>query len=125
MPILDISFADFDTVCYSTQYNIQQLIKHAVGIVIQVNSNTGDISNVQGQISNIDGQLGDIRDLIEQLKGEISEGSGDVNSLTLQVNEIQRNLDKLQSDYNVFAYAVTQDITALGSRITALEQKVG
>lgn len=132
MPELKISFADFDTVCYSTQYNIIQLIKHCVGIALQVNINIGNISNLDNQVGNLTSELGDLSELIAKLKEQLddikNEGddtAGDLNSLVLKVNGLERDLNKLRSEYDLFAYAVTQDLNGLGQRITALEQKVG
>lgn len=132
MPELKISFAEFDTVCYSTQYNIIQLIKHCVGIALQVNINIGNITNLDSQVGNINSELGDLSQLIDQLKEQLegvkNEGddtAGDVNSLVLRVNALEKDVSKLKTDFNVFSYAVTQDLNALGQRVTTLESKVG
>lgn len=47
MALLEISYDDFDTTCYSVQHNLIQLINHAVSIGVQVNINTGDIESVK------------------------------------------------------------------------------
>lgn len=122
---LNISFEDYDTVCYSTQYNIIQLIKHSVGISVQVDINTGSIDNIGGQIFGILDDIAGLRDQLQQATTEAGNTANSLNSLVLRVNKLETDLAKLRSEYDLFAYAVTQDLSGLGQRITALENKVG
>lgn len=121
---LNITFADFDTVCYSTQYNIMQLIKHCVGITVQVNVNESSINNVFGQVNGLIQEVEDLIKQLEELKGDIGNTDGDVNSLVLKVNELQRTLEQHIREYNTFSYAVVQDINSLTERVRKLEEKV-
>ena len=122
---LNISFEDYDTVCYSTQYNIIQLIKHSVGISVQVDINTGSIDNIGGQIFGILDDIAGLRDQLQQATTEAGNTANSLNSLVLRVNKLETDLAKLRSEYDLFAYAVTQVLSGLGQRITALENKVG
>ena len=56
MAILEISFDDFDTTCYSIQHNLIKLIEHAVAIGVQVNINTGDIESVRQEAQQAAGE---------------------------------------------------------------------
>lgn len=113
---LDINYGDFDTVCYSNQHNIIELIKHAVAIGIQINLNIADIGNINQELNKV-------KQDVEDSKTEGDQTAGDLNSLTLKVNEIERNLNDLRSDYNIFSYAVLQDLKSLSDRVAVLEGK--
>lgn len=132
MPELDITYKDFDTVCYSTQYNVIQLIKHCVGIALQVNINIGDITNLFSNVQNIYQNIGDLQELIDKINEAIDkleqsgeDTSGDLNSLVLRVNALERDLSTLQKSFDIFSSAVNQDLKELRERIIALEAKVG
>lgn len=57
MAELEITFANFDTVCYSNQHNIIELIKHMVGVAVQININTQGIADAQKQIQDTNTKL--------------------------------------------------------------------
>lgn len=103
MPI-SINFSDFDTVCYSKQHNIIQLINKSVGIGIEINLHAGQISKLEGDVTT--------------LTTTTNQLAGTVNSLTLNVNSVSRDLEKLTSDFNVFSYAVNEDIKTCQSDIS-------
>ena len=50
MALLEISYDDFDTTCYSIQHNLIKLIEHAINIGVQVNINTGNIEQAEQKI---------------------------------------------------------------------------
>lgn len=58
--MIDVSFADFDTACYNLQHNVIELIKHTVGISIEINSNEQKIEQELADLRNIDQGLYDI-----------------------------------------------------------------
>ena len=58
---INITFGDYDTVCYSSQHNIIELIKHSVSISIEIN-------NVQSDIEDIDKNINDMKQEIEEIK---------------------------------------------------------
>ena len=47
---LNVTFADFDTACYNLQYNVIQLVKHCVGIVVEVNANGAKLDSLDQQV---------------------------------------------------------------------------
>lgn len=117
MPLLEISFDSFDTVCYSVQHNLMELIKHTVAIGAQVNINIGTLDSLQAIIQQI-------QELIEQLQNSSGDTAGQLNSLVLTVNEIERRLSKIERDYDTFKYAVTNDLDNLKDRVDYLEERI-
>lgn len=85
---ITLTFEDFDTVCYSNQHNIIELINSSVGLAIQINLNETNITAVQNQanqlqqqqnqiqtdIANIDNELGQISSNIENIGDQAQEG---------------------------------------------------
>lgn len=116
--MLEISYKDFDTVCYSVQHNIEQLIKHAVAIGVQININIGDLDNLKGKVD-------DMQQDIDDNTADNNDTAGKLNSLTVLVNAMDTQLTKLQQDFNTFNYAVTTDLGILKNRVDELEKKVG
>lgn len=53
MPIV-ISYDDFDTVCYSNQHNIIELIKHSIGFSVDININAGNIANLNTRVDQVE-----------------------------------------------------------------------
>lgn len=79
---LEIGFSKFDTVCYSSQHNIIQLINSAVGISIQVDLNTGSIEQVQAQVQ------------------EVSEKADEGHDAMLLAQNLNERLSTLESKFN-------------------------
>lgn len=111
---LEIDFKRFDTVCYSIQHNLMELIKSVVGITVQVNINTDNVGQLQDDMEQA-------KEDIEAAKEEADKAQNKLNSLTLEVNATARELAELQRDYNLFTSAVTMDLDELRDRIVALE----
>lgn len=54
---INISFGDYDTVCYSNQHNIIELIRHSVGLSIEVNINAENIQNAEQKNSELEQRI--------------------------------------------------------------------
>ena len=101
---LEINWKDFDTVCYSTQHNIMQLIKHAISIGVQVNINIDNIQNVQDQLQTV-GQEGHDAFLLAQ-------------NLNERVSDLETRVTAMWSNDALF------NGSPLGHRITAIEDQL-
>lgn len=119
---INITFGDFDTVCYSSQHNIIELIKHSVGISIEIN-------NVQSDIEDIDKNINDMKQEIEEIK---NTGGAGVDDLGNRLNNLVSRFNLLENDYNSFKASTqgfmdgaSMDLTIIYRRIIALEEKVG
>ena len=115
---LEISYGDFDTVCFSNQHNIIELINHVINMGVQININIGSIENLQNDLS-------DVKEDVENGTEDIDDIARRLNSLQLDLNDLERHLTVLTQEYNTFSYAVTTDLGVLKNRVDALEQKVG
>lgn len=97
---------DFDTVCYSKQHNIIQIIKYLIGIGDDLTTAEGNITNIGDQVTTIDTDLKDITELVRQ----ILESSGDML-------EIVKNLQQVVSIHD-------DQIEDLRQRVVTLEQRM-
>lgn len=85
------TYDDFDTVCYSKQHNIIQLIKYQVEM-------SDAISALQGQVNGMQSSVGDLADSVNDLAGlsgtileNVSDLAGIVQTLAdLVANHEQR-----------------------------------
>lgn len=81
---LSISFGDFDTVCYSNQHNIIELINHAISITAEINIVTQkveDLSSLSNDVSDLAGNVQDILDLISDVLGNVQDIAQNVSLL--------------------------------------------
>lgn len=124
MPLINLSFADFDTVCYSNQHNIIELIKHCVGFSVQINMNTQALDAVNTALTNVN-------NLIQQLQTQINNMNNSQGGQQNSITQLQNNITRLDSKIDAHVqqqdtmnWAFNQDITNLRNRIIALEQKV-
>lgn len=104
---LNITFADFDTVCYSNQHNIIELIKHCVGIGIEVNINGAAIGNLENKVENVEQAAQEGHDALLLAKN-LNER---VSALETRVTAIWTNSTLFQS-------------CPLGARIQDIEDKL-
>lgn len=129
---LEIKYENFDTVAYSYRHNIEQLIKAAVGLSIEVNIAISIGEQAQQAAEEAKKAAQDAAD----------KADGNRNSITQVQNNVDRidgKIDNLDSKVDTFQYAVNEDIKSilnmidnidkhfndLVTRVAALEQKVG
>lgn len=110
---VNISFEDFDTVCYSNQHNIIELINHSVGLSIEINIQSSQIDSINADIQGIQGEL-------DQISGDTGDVATQLRRLTTRVDDLEDDLTRLRREYDLFAYAVNEDLKSLSDRITAL-----
>ena len=80
-------YEDFDTVCYSNQHNIIQLIKYEVEMGEAIEGLQNDVGQLQDQISDV-GQS--IEDLVG-LSGQILDNVADLASIVQTLAELVAN----------------------------------
>lgn len=102
---IDISFADYDTVCYNLQHNVMELIKHSVGLSIEINSFNGSIADLQDQIGHTNGSIA----ITDQHVYELSQ--------------LVDNLINLMNVNQEIIYDITDLLKNHEDRIRALEGK--
>lgn len=128
---ISINFADFDTVCYSNQHNIIELIKHAVGISIEINTMATDILTA---LTTANEALRRLQELIDQLynsggaggggPGQIGELQQLVEILRDQTNDLNLRMNSVYEFSFDFRNSVTGSIiNNLQDRVTALENR--
>lgn len=75
---IEIKFGDFDTVCYSSQHNIIELINNAVGISIEINLTQSQVSSLADQLQTVADQAQEGHDaklLAENLNTRVSSNT--------------------------------------------------
>lgn len=119
--MLNITFSDFDTACYNLQHNVIELIKHCVGISVQVDLNTGKIDEVDQKVTglyqiqlNMQATLEDMVKTMGLLNEALSKTNG-------QLTILQADIDDLWNQYS----ATKIKVGNLEARVEALEGKVG
>lgn len=113
MPI-DIKFTDFDTVCYSNQHNIIELIRRAVGLSIEVNINAGNISGLSSKVNGIS-------DKLDKVEGDAQEGHDAfllATNLNQRMSSVETWTDAIRND-NIYFQS-----TPLGQRIADIERRL-
>lgn len=119
MPI-NISFNDYDTVCYSNQHNIIELIKNSVGISVEINIQSSAIQQIQADIPEILQALKDLEDYING--GEPGDISYEIRSLKAVTEKLGQDLVNLEyGALGVLDTPIWQQIIDLERRVTALE----
>lgn len=81
---VNVTFADFDTVCYNLQYNVMQLIKHCVGISIEINTSE---NNFQQKLDELDQFDNDIFEIL----GNIISTMNDQQIINQQILQLLQN----------------------------------
>lgn len=109
---LNISFGDFDTVCYSNQHNIIELINHAVGISIEINLTQGQVDQLRTDLDTVADQAQEGHDaklLAENLNTRVSsntywieqirdDGPAFINTTLGQViDDLERRVSRLEN----------------------------
>ena len=108
MPLI-ITWGDYDTVCYSNQHNIIQLIQHSISIGDTINSITATIQDILDKIAN-GGSDQDIHDL--QLL---------VENLNVRLSAVERQLSALiNGTPDAMSFPIWEKITDLENRILSL-----
>ncbi len=101
---IDITFNNFDTVCYSNQHNIIELINQAVNLGLQVNINISNIQQVQSDV------------------GEAAQEAHDANLLATNLNErmsaVELRVNAMWGDTPLF------NGSSLGARIKDIEDRL-
>lgn len=92
MPI-NISFGDFDTVCYSNQHNIIELINGAVNISISFNA-------IEANIDSINQQL-------EAFGEAIAAINQDIHDLNLRIDAYAQRLENVYNFSGTFPDSIT------------------
>lgn len=109
---IEITFQDFDTVCYSNQHNIIQLIKNSVGLSVEVNINSANISQVQ---STVDQVQSDVADAAEDAHDALLLGQ----NLNTRVSKVEAQSDHIWDCDDTFLKN-----SRLGQRLKNLEDAV-
>lgn len=112
--MLNISYDDFDTVCYNLQHNIIELIEHVIGISLEVNINIGNVQNLQQLVDSLNAQ-------VQNMQGQI--GPGNVNNSIISINNSITRIDNEISNIKAWMTGTDLEITYLKQRVTALENK--
>lgn len=98
---LSITFEDFDTVCYSNQHNIMQLINGTVQISLS--------------LIDIDIQLGNMQQEIDNIPADLEE----------RIAGLERGFDRLAKRLDaVYNFTSPFDESVTGVKITNLEKGI-
>lgn len=116
---IEISYGDFDTVCYSNQHNIMELIKQAVNMGLQININIGDIASAKSEIAAVGSQVSQTQDDLDSIKDFAQEG----HDAWLMVEYLHKKVSGLEYEFKqVWDDTVAfRSSSELGKTITALE----
>lgn len=109
--MITIDFTDFDTMCYSSQHNIIQLIEKCVGIGIEINIVINDVQAAKDKADQAFEQAG-----LTQ------------NSLVLTNNRVDRLNEDIENTNKLISALEggwSTDFDALRERVRILEEKVG
>lgn len=118
---INITFADYDTVCYSNQHNIIELIKNSVGLSVEVNIGLGQAQQALQQVQ-------DLYDKLYNSGGAGGGGPGDVGALQEivqhqggRIGDLEDAVDAIYNNYASFRRSILgEKIQELDDRITAL-----
>lgn len=115
---IEISFDNFDTMCYSNQHNIIELINRAVAMGLQINiniqnidKNTASIGGLQSQISQTQDDLDSVKDFAEE--GHLALLLG--QNLNERLSQVEGRLTHVWENDNTF-----QTLSPLGQKIAGL-----
>lgn len=109
MPI-SITFGDFDTVCYSNQHNIIQLIKSAVGFSVEINVVSGKVDKVEQDVSN--------------LETEVDSSIGHLNNIQHEVNENTTDITQLRREFDAYTQGASMDFDNINGSLRQLKSQV-
>lgn len=130
---INITFDDFDTVCYSNQHNIIELIHRAVGISVEINILDGNVTEALNQANQANNNVTNLYNQLYNSGGAGGGGPGDIGILQQLVDIMREQLNDLNTKMNdVYNYSFNfresgtgRVIRDLEARVTALESKVG
>lgn len=100
----DLSFSDFDTVCYNNQHNIIQLINKCVGLTVEFNLALVNITQLQ--------------DSVGKLEEDVGPG-GELDNVANNLHDLQQEVRSMQSDLSD-AYSNARAALALGRTLETL-----
>lgn len=117
---ISITFDDYDTVCYSNQHNIMQLIQHSVGLSVEINLNSSAIQLIQQELPQIIQKLEELNNQING--GEPGDIAHEIAGLKGQVNALGQRIVNLEyGTAGVMDTPLWQKINDLEERVSALE----
>lgn len=90
---LNISFGDFDTVCYDLQYNVMQLVKHCIGITIEINTQEEAVNTKLNELAQHDSDFFEILTNLYTTLNNLTQAMETQKVINSQLIELIRDLD--------------------------------
>lgn len=115
---INITFQDFDTVCFSNQHNIIQLINNAVGISIEINLTQGQIANLQSQLNDVSDKAQEGHDAL-LLTTNLNQRLGSVERRVTAIEDLDATTHNTEL-YKEFE-EIARQLRDLDKRVTDLE----
>lgn len=96
--MINLSFEQFDTVCYNLQHNIMELIKGSVNLSIEINTVGSQVNQLQQSVTDIEDNIGnvDLRDLRNAVRDLRTDVDNLISGGSSESAEIERRLTNLE-----------------------------